>query len=155
LVEGDTTPETTWTQKDEEKLTVATYNMENFSADPAHTSNEKAARLRESFVENLNSTDIVALVDVQDNHGPSQSNNSDATQSYERLIAAIEAAGGPTYKWTDIAPEYNQDGGEPGGNIRVGYLYNPERVTLADAPKGDFDDNNSWVDGELALNPGR
>lgn len=155
LVEGNTTPETTWIQKDKEKLTVATYNMENFSADPAHTSDEKAARLGESFVENLNSPDIVALVEVQDNDGPVQSNNSDASQSYERLIAAIEAAGGPSYKWTDIAPEYNQDGGQPGGNIRVGYLYNPERVSLADAPKGDFDDDNSWVDGELALNPGR
>ena len=155
LVEGDTAPETTWIQKDEDKLTVATYNMENFSADPSHTSDDKAARLGESFVENLNSPDIVALVEVQDNDGPIGSNNSDASQSYERLIAAIEAAGGPSYEWTDIAPEYNQDGGEPGGNIRVGYLYNPERVTLSDAPKGDFDDDNSWVDGELALNPGR
>lgn len=155
LVEGDTTPETTWIEQEEDKITVATYNMENFSADPSHTSDDKASRLGESFVENLNSPDVVALVEVQDNDGPIQSNNSDASASYERLIAAIIAAGGPAYEWTDIAPEYNQDGGEPGGNIRVGYLYNPQRVTLAEAPKGDFDDDNSWLDGELALNPGR
>ena len=155
LVEGGTTPETTWITADEEKLTVATYNMENFSADPNHTSNEKAARIGESFVKNLNSPDVVALVEVQDNDGPIASNNSDATQSYERLIAAITAAGGPTYAWTDIAPEYNKDGGQPGGNIRVGFLYNPERVTLAEAEKGEFNEDNAWVGGELALNPGR
>ncbi|WKA57836.1 DUF6359 domain-containing protein [Planococcus shenhongbingii] len=155
LIEGDTAPETTWIQKDEDKLTVATYNMENFSADPNHTSNEKAARLGESFVENLKSPDVVALVEVQDSNGPINSGDPNADASYKRLIEAIEAAGGPSYKWTDIAPENNQDGGEPGGNIRVGFLYNPERVTLSDAPKGDYNDDNSWVNGELALNPGR
>ncbi|MDN7244710.1 DUF6359 domain-containing protein [Planococcus shenhongbingii] len=155
LVEGETAPETTWIEKDEDKLTVATYNMENFSADPNHTSNEKAARLGESFVENLKSPDVVALVEVQDSNGPINSGDPNADASYERLIAAIEAAGGPSYKWTDIAPENNQDGGEPGGNIRVGFLYNPERVTPSDAPKGDYNDDNSWVNGELALNPGR
>ncbi|MGI2326880.1 DUF6359 domain-containing protein [Planococcus sp. YIM B11945] len=155
LVEGNTTPEKTWIKKDEEKLTVAGYNMENFSADPSHTSDEKAARLGKSFVDNLNSPDIVSLIEVQDNDGPITSGNTDATQSYERLIAAIKAAGGPSYKFTDIAPDYNQDGGEPGGNIRVGFLYNPERVSLAEAPKGSATDNNIWVNGELALNPGR
>lgn len=155
LVVGDTTPETTWITADDEKLTVATYNMENFSADPAHTSNEKAARIGVSFVENLNAPDVVALVEVQDNDGPIESNNSDASQSYERLIASIEAAGGPTYAWTDIAPEYNKDGGQPGGNIRVGFLYNPERVTLADGEKGAFNEANTWAGGELVLNPGR
>lgn len=155
LVVGDTEPEITWISPENDKLTVATYNVENFSADPNHTSDEKAARIGVSFVENLKSPDVVALVEVQDNDGPIESNNSDASQSYERLIAAIEAAGGPSYEWTDIAPEYNKDGGQPGGNIRVGFLYNPERVTFADGEKGAFDEDNTWVDGELALNPGR
>lgn len=155
LVQGDTAPEETWITNSEDKLTVAGYNMENFSADPNHTSNEKAARLGESFVKNLNSPDIVSLIEVQDNDGPITSGNTDATQSYERLIAAIKAAGGPAYKFTDIAPEYNKDGGEPGGNIRVGFLYNPERVSLAEAPKGSTTQDTEWIDGELALNPGR
>ena len=30
----------------------------------------------------------------------------------------------------------NDNGGAPGGNIRVGYLYNPERVTLVEGTKG-------------------
>ncbi|EMF47420.1 Endonuclease/Exonuclease/phosphatase family protein [Planococcus halocryophilus Or1] len=155
LVDGGTQPEQTWIAKDEEKLTVAAYNVENFSADPSHTSDAKAQRIAESFVNDLNSPDIIVMVEVQDNDGPITSGNSDATASYERLIEGIQAAGGPTYAWTDIAPEYNQDGGQPGGNIRVGYLYNPERVTLSEGTKGTATETNSWVDGELALNPGR
>ncbi|MDN7240859.1 DUF6359 domain-containing protein [Planococcus sp. N028] len=155
LVQGDTAPEATWIKNAKDKLTVAAYNMENFSADPNHTSNEKATRLGDSFVKNLNSPDIVSLIEVQDNDGPIASGNTDATKSYERLIAAIEAAGGPSYKFTDIAPEYNKDGGEPGGNIRVGFLYNPERVSLAEGTKGSATGNTEWVNGELASNPGR
>ncbi|GKW45359.1 S-layer homology domain-containing protein [Planococcus sp. NCCP-2050] len=155
LVDGGTAPEQTWIKKQEDKLTVASYNVENFSADSNHTSNSKAQRIAESFVNDLNSPDIIVMVEVQDNDGPITSGNSDATATYERLISGIETAGGPTYKWTDIAPEYNKDGGEPGGNIRVGYLYNPERVTLSEGTKGSATETNSWVNGQLALNPGR
>lgn len=103
----------------------------------------------------MKSPDIITLVEVQDNDGPTASNNSDATASYERLIAAIIAAGGPAYEWTDIAPEYNQDGGQPGGNIRVGYLYNPKRVSLSEGTKGGSTEAVAWENGELTLNPGR
>ncbi len=155
IIDGGTTPEETWIENDEDELTVAAYNVENFSADPSHTSDEKAQRIAESFVNDLNSPDIIVMVEVQDSDGPTASGNSDATASYERLIADIEAAGGPTYAWTDIAPEYNQDGGQPGGNIRVGYLYNPDRVTLSEGTKGTATQDTEWVDGELSLNPGR
>ncbi|RNF38256.1 endonuclease [Planococcus salinus] len=155
IVDGGTTPEETWIENAEDKLTVAAYNVENFSADPSHTSDAKAQRIAESFVSDLNSPDIIVMVEVQDSDGPVESNNSDATASYERLIADIQAAGGPAYEWTDIAPEYNQDGGQPGGNIRVGYLYNPERVTLSEGTKGTATQDTEWVDGELSLNPGR
>ena len=50
------------------------------------------------------------------------------SQSAKRLIEAIEKAGGPSYQYVDVAPENNQDGGAPGANIRVGFLYNPKRV---------------------------
>ncbi|MDJ0330457.1 DUF6359 domain-containing protein [Planococcus sp. S3-L1] len=155
LKDGGTKPEQTWIAKQKDELTVAAYNVENFSADPSHTSDTKAQRIAESFVNDLNSPDIIVMVEVQDNDGPVASGNSDATLSYERLIQDIKTAGGPTYAWTDIAPEYNKDGGQPGGNIRVGYLYNPERVTLSEGTKGTATQDNSWVDGELALNPGR
>lgn len=139
----------------EDELTVAAYNVENFSADASHTTDEKAAKIAKSFVENMKSPDIISLVEVQDNDGPITSGNADATESYERLIAAIITAGGPAYEWTDIAPEYNQDGGQPGGNIRVGYLYNPKRVTLSEGTKGGSTEAVAWENGELTVNPGR
>ena len=139
----------------EDKLNVASYNVENFSTNPANTPDEKVVKIAKSFVVNMKSPDIITLVEVQDNDGETASGNTDASASYERLIAAIVAEGGPTYEWTDIAPEYNQDGGAPGGNIRVGYLYNPERVTLAEGTKGGTTEAVTWVDGELSKNPGR
>lgn len=138
-----------------DKLNVAAYNVENFSNNITQTPDEKVEKIAKSFVENMKSPDIITLVEVQDNDGGTASNNADATESYERLIAAIVVAGGPAYEWTDIAPEYNQDGGQPGGNIRVGYLYNPERVTLAEGTKGGTTEAVTWVDGELSKNPGR
>ena len=140
----------------EDKLTVASYNVENFSTNTENTPDEKVAKIAKSFVENMKSPDIITLVEVQDNDGPTPSGSTDASASYERLIAAIEVAGGPSYAWTDIAPEYNQDGGQPGGNIRVGYLYNPNRVTLSKGTKGSSTDKVAWDEaGNLTLNPGR
>jgi predicted extracellular nuclease len=52
----------------------------------------------------------------------------------------------------------DQDGGQPGGNIRVGFLYNPARVSFVSHP-GDSITANSPVcvagHVELAYNPGR
>jgi len=39
------------------------------------------------------------------------------------LVNAIKPAGGPTYAWTQIDPVNDQDGGQPGGNIRQVTMY--------------------------------
>lgn len=138
-----------------DKLNVAAYNIENFSNNTANTSDEKAAKIASTFVHNMKSPDIITLVEVQDNDGQTDSGNADASESYLRLIQAITAAGGPQYDWTDVMPINNTSGGAPGGNIRVGYLYNPERVALVDGTKGTGEEANAWTaDGSLALNPG-
>ncbi|MBM7706953.1 putative extracellular nuclease/endonuclease I [Chryseomicrobium aureum] len=156
LIEGTHPDETTSIEVADEKLTVATYNVENFSANASQTSDEKVERIAKSFVDKMKSPDIIGLVEVQDNDGSVDSGNPDASQSYERLIAAIKAAGGPEYSYTDIAPVHNQDGGQPGGNIRVGYLYNADRVELVPGTKGTSTQATQWTDsGSLTLNPGR
>ncbi|WP_339279980.1 chitobiase/beta-hexosaminidase C-terminal domain-containing protein [Lysinibacillus sp. FSL P2-0066] len=138
-----------------DKLNVASYNIENFSNNPANTSNEKVARIAATFVNNMKSPDIITLVEVQDNDGQTDSGNADASESYLRLIHAIKAAGGPAYDWIDVMPINNTVGGAPGGNIRVGYLYNPERVSLVSGIKGMGDQKNTWTAaGNLTLNPG-
>lgn len=138
-----------------DKLNVAAYNIENFSNNRANTSDEKVAKIARTFVNNMKSPDIITLVEVQDNDGQTDSGNADASESYMRLITAIEAAGGPAYDWIDVMPINNTVGGAPGGNIRVGYLYNPERVSLVEGTKGAGNQANGWTaDGSLTLNPG-
>jgi uncharacterized protein len=47
--------------------------------------------------------------------------------SVAKLTAAIKAAGGPSFEWRSIDPENDEDGGQPGGNIRVGFLFRTDR----------------------------
>ncbi|WP_146880627.1 5'-nucleotidase C-terminal domain-containing protein, partial [Alkalibacterium putridalgicola] len=141
--------------KNDSKLTVATYNVENFSANIEETSDIKAQRIASTFVNDMNEPDIIGIVEVQDDDGEEASNSSVADASYQRLIDEISAAGGPTYAYANIDPEYNADGGAPGGNIRVGFLYNPDRVSLIEKDKGGATEAVDYVDGELTLNPGR
>ncbi|WP_226580912.1 cell wall-binding repeat-containing protein [Halobacillus litoralis] len=152
IVDGGTEREVSDLTVEENQLNVATYNMENFSAD---TSQEKVDRIADSMVNNLNQPDVIGLVEVQDNNGPTDDGTVEADESYQKLIDAIEAKGGPTYEYTDIAPADKTDGGQPGGNIRVGFIYNPDRVSMPDKPKGD-DSTAVGVDQDgLTLNPGR
>ncbi|WP_079524677.1 chitobiase/beta-hexosaminidase C-terminal domain-containing protein [Solibacillus isronensis] len=138
-----------------DKLNFASYNIENFSNNTDNTSDEKAAKIASTFVNNMKSPDIITLVEVQDNDGQTDSGNADASESYLRLINEITVAGGPQYDWIDVTPINNTSGGAPGGNIRVGYLYNPARVSLVEGAKGTGEQANAWTEeGSLALNPG-
>ena len=114
------------------ELAIATFNVENLSpVDPA----AKFARLADLIVDNLQAPDIVALEEVQDNDGPSNTAVTDASLTFQQLIAAIQAAGGPTYRFRQIDPVDDQDGGQPGGNIRVGFLYRTDRgLAFVDRP---------------------
>lgn len=76
------------------------------------------------------SPELVALQEIQDNDGAEQTHVTDASLTYELLIKAIQRHGGPMYEWADIPPKNQADGGQPGGNIRNGFLYRPDRVTL-------------------------
>ncbi|MFC3883906.1 lamin tail domain-containing protein [Bacillus songklensis] len=153
VAEGKKEREATTIQFDKDQLTIASYNVENFSKS---VGTEKTERLAKAIVEKLKNPDIVGLVEVQDNDGPKNSGVTDASESYQTLIEAIKAAGGPAYQFTDIAPEDKKDGGQPGGNIRVGYIYNPERVQLVDdKPKGDALTAVEVGKNGLTLNPGR
>lgn len=153
VTEGKLEREATTIEFDKDQLTVASYNVENFSKSVGA---EKTEKLAKAIVENLKNPDIVGLVEMQDNNGAANDGTTDASESYRALIDAIKAAGGPEYAFTDIAPENNQDGGQPGGNIRVGYIYNSERVQLVeDKPKGDAVTAVEVGKHGLSHNPGR
>ncbi|WP_330345614.1 endonuclease/exonuclease/phosphatase [Streptomyces longwoodensis] len=123
--------ESTEKQKNGE-LAVATYNVENL--DPSDATFEAHAS---AIVNNLKSPDIVSLEEIQDNNGATDDGTVAADVTVNKLIDAIVAAGGPRYDWRSIDPANDTDGGEPGGNIRQVFLFNPERVSFTDRAGGD------------------
>jgi uncharacterized protein len=139
-----------------DQLAIATYNVENL--DPTDPQ-AKFDRLAAGIVTNLRSPDVVALEEIQDNNGPTNDSVVAADQTYTKLVNAITAAGGPAYSYRQINPVDDADGGEPGGNIRVGFLFNPARVTFTDRPGGTATAAVSVVNNggmaQLSLSPGR
>lgn len=119
---------------DDDQLTVATYNVENYY--PGVPS-EKTERLAGSMANELNAPDIITLVEVMDNDGVTDSGETAADESYQTLIDEIRDQGGPQYAFTEVAPVDGMDGGIPGGNIRVGHIYRTDRVQLADSSVAD------------------
>ncbi|WP_245976670.1 endonuclease [Oceanobacillus arenosus] len=155
FVKGEATPETTTIEKEEDKLTVASYNLENFSNNKSSSSVDKARKLARAFAKDMQSPDIIGVTEVQDNNGQ-DAGDSAANESYERLIQAIVDAGGVRYEYANIDPVNNADGGAPNANIRVGFLYNPERVALTEGmPAGDATTAVGYENGKLTHNPGR
>ncbi len=138
------------------ELTVATFNVENLSP---NDSQDKFDALAGQIVNNLGSPAIISVQEVQDNSGFTNDGVTDAGQTYGLLIDAIQAAGGPVYEYRDIAPLDLTDGGAPGGNIRVGFLFRPDRVSFVDRAGGDAVTDTTVSLGatgvELSASPGR
>lgn len=136
------------------ELAVATYNVENLDPSDATFAEHASA-----IVNNLQSPDIVSLEEIQDNNGATNDGTVAADQTMTKLIDAIVAAGGPKYDWRSIDPVNNADGGEPGGNIRQVFLFNPERVSFTNRAGGDATTavGVTKVRGKaaLTLSPGR
>ncbi len=152
-------PPVTATAQSAKQLAVATYNVENLAPGDSAA---KYARLAEGVVANLSKPDVVALEEVQDNSGATDDGTVAADQTLTKLTDAIVAAGGPRYRWREIDPVDDKDGGQPGGNIRVVFLFDPSRVSFVD--RGSSSANRSTTGtavvkshGEpaLTLSPGR
>ncbi|MDZ7966786.1 MAG: endonuclease [Nostoc sp. DedSLP03] len=127
------------------QLTITTFNVENLDPKKENVSkvddrsprnvdddvkNGKFTALANQIVTNLEKPDIIALQEVQDNDGAELSSVVDATLTADTLISSIQSVGGPAYEYREIPPQNGLDGGQPGGNIRVGFLFNPQRVKL-------------------------
>ncbi len=142
-------------KKDE--LAVASMNVENLDPTDPPGKFEELAKI---LVTNMRSPDLVAIEEVQDNNGAA-AGGTDASETYAEIIAAIEAVGGPTYQFRQINPAPgNPDGGEPNGNIRVGFLFRTDRgLAFVDRSGGDATTPVSVLDtpsgAELSISPGR
>lgn len=155
-VDNGLTKEVTTTANPGE-ISTAGFNVENLDAtDP----DAKFTQLAQQIVVNLRSPDILALDEVQDNNGATNNGTVAADQTLAKLIDAIADAGGPTYSWRSIDPVNGQDGGEPGGNIRVAFLYRSDRgVSFVDRPGGTSTSATTVVAqrkvASLSASPGR
>lgn len=145
-------PKTSLTVQDR-KLTVSSFNVENLAADEPMRVKDVA----EAIVTNLSCPDIVTLAEIQDYNGISFSGSASAKETVETIIANI--VGCPhdaEYKSINIDPIQNQEGGEPGGNIRVAMIYNALRVNFEQRLEADrLSETLLTKDGHLQQNPGR
>jgi predicted extracellular nuclease len=116
-----------------DQVTVATYNVENLAPGNDRSKFDALAR---GLVHNLRAPDIVALEEIQDDDGATDDGTVTADKTLTKLTDAIAAAGGPRYQWREIDPVDDKDGGQPGGNIRSVFLFNPDRVGFTDIPGG-------------------
>ena len=139
------------------ELAIASFNVENLSPnDPS----AKFDGLADTLINNLKAPDIVAVEEIQDNDGETNSTVTDASTTWNTLIGAISDAGGPTYQFRQIDPVEDQDGGAPGGNIRQGFLFRTDRgLAFVDRPGGTSTNSTAVVrsggHAHLTFSPGR
>jgi len=108
--------------------------------------------LAKAVVEQANVPDIVALQEIQDNDGAEISEVVDASATYQGLVRVIKKLCGTAYQWVDIPPGVGADGGQPGGSIRNGFLYNPWRVEMLEETVGLIGaDDPAFIDSRKPL----
>jgi predicted extracellular nuclease len=154
LVDGGLTPERA-RRADAGELSVASYNVENL--DPVND----AARIQAiagQIIDNLRSPDILGLEEMQDLDGEDPAGPA-GDPTFAALAQAIADRGGPVYQFRQIDPVHNADGGAPNANIRVGFLFRPDRVTFVDRPGGTAvtatEDDPAQPGAQLTFSPGR
>ena len=139
------------------ELAVANFNVENLQGNEPVTRFNTLAGL---IVNNLKSPDLLVIEEIQDNNGATDDGTVDASTTWSRLITAIATAGGPTYVYRQIDPVNDQDGGQPGGNIRQGFLFRTDRgLSFIDRPGGTSTNSTTVVNvggqAQLTFSPGR
>ena len=111
-------------------LSIASFNVENLAAT---ASREKLDGVAAQIATHLGGPGLVALAEMQDDSGAIHDGVTTAAGGFGALVAAIEAAGGPAYRFVQIDPEDGADGGAPGANIS-GWGSSTTRCACRSAP---------------------
>lgn len=130
-------------RREDGRLRVASLNVLNLSAADDARRFEGAA---EMIVRDLGSPELVALQEVQDDTGPQDDGTVSAERTLRRLVDVVSSAGGPDYRWLQVDPKNNGDGGQPGGNIRVALLYDASRLAPASGDIAGLGSNPAVLD---------
>jgi predicted extracellular nuclease len=140
------------------QVTIASYNVLNLDPNDDDGDSDLAdgrfERIAIQIVESLHSPSIIALQEIQDNSGSVDDGTVEADLTLELLVDAITAMGGPSYHYIDNPPQNNQDGGQPGANIRVAYLYDPRQVVSSEVVRiedVDLSDGDAFADSRKPL----
>lgn len=142
----------------ENELLIASYNIENYSFANSD-SLTKAKKLAYSVVNELNKPDILAVAEMQDDSGKNDDGITSAKKGAQRIIDEIKKLDpNLVYKYVDVSPLDNQDGGMAGGNIRLGFFYNSTRVNFlknsADSlQKAEYDASKGLNFNPVRINP--
>lgn len=134
------------------QLALATYNVLNLDirADDGDddVGNGRLAGIAFDIGVNLSAPDIVVLQEVQDNSGSINDGTTSALLTLQALSDSIFDQTGVRYSVFDNPFVVDgETGGQPGGNIRVAFLYRDDRVDLDEASVFTITDPN---DGALA-----
>lgn len=154
-------------------LSFGSYNVNNLAPDSSTLS-----KVAEHIATYMKSPTLVFLQEIQDDNGATDDGGiytytyigllvipltnpflactvTSANKTLSALTTQIQTHGGTNYSFIDIAPTDGEDGGEPGGNIRVAYLYDPSMIQLYNPNPGPSTDGTDVLSGpELTYNPG-
>lgn len=170
-------PDVTSLAGSENQLTIASYNVLNLDPiveDQALTNNGEARNVDDDvgdgrfdaiaaqIVNNLGSPDIIGLQEIQDSTGGETGDGVvSAALTFETLIDAIDLADdgimNDSSGYAYIDNTFIADlasGGQPGGNIRTGFLYKEDRVSLVEGSVqtiGSQDPGGSFEGARLPL----
>lgn len=134
------------------QLAVATYNVLNLDirADDGDddVGSGRLANIARDIGINLSAPDIVVLQEIQDDSGAINDGTTSALLTLQALADSIFDQTGIRYSVFDNPFVVDgETGGQPGGNIRVAFLYRDDRVDLDEASVFTITDPES---GELA-----
>lgn len=142
---------------DSNLLNIATYNIENFTISDGM---ERVEVLASQIKEELQTPDIIGLVEVGDDDGATP--NSDLVSSKKTLEAIVNEIKKQTnidYGYLNIDPIHGKDGGWPELHIRNVILYRKDRLTPYKFNQGNaIKDTKLLGTGKelmLSNNPGR
>ncbi|KAJ3485535.1 hypothetical protein NLI96_g4901 [Meripilus lineatus] len=152
-----TVPATSLTSiQDDCVITIGDYNVENLT--PTSSSLKTVATHIANF---LLTPDLMFLQEIQDNSGATDDGIVSANVTLATLSTSVASLSNVTYNFVDLAPQNDQDGGQPGGNIRPAYLYRSTKLSIVtgSTPGGPLDATQPVIgsDGKVTFtfNPGR
>ena len=126
--------EVTTIEENLDRLTIATFNVRNlapltFNGGDGVTTQTTLNNLADAIGTNLKTPDIIGLQELQDFNGNSNTGGGDAVLTMTQLIDTIFARTGVQYYGILSDPVDDTEGGAPGGNIQVAFLYQATAVT--------------------------